>query len=325
MIIRAENLSKQYIVHKRKPGIRGIARSILKPEKTVVDAVKSIDFSINEGEVVGFIGPNGAGKSTTIKMITGILMPTGGTIATMSLEPVKKRNVLAKNIGVVMGQRTQLWWNLPVIESYELLKEIYKIPSPIYESNLKYLNDILEIRDLYRTPLRQLSLGQRMRIELAASLLHSPTLVLLDEPTIGLDVVVKDRLREMIKDMNCRNNTTFLLTTHDMMDVDKLCSRIICIDKGQIIYDGSMEALRREYSPLSTIIFKCDHNIEIDFHKSVFMEKDGSVYKLKINKKKVSQSEIVSRIFREYDDISDFRIIDPTIEEIFKSFYTKNK
>ena len=325
MIIKAENLSKQYIVHKRTAGISGLLKSIIKSERAVVNAVNNISFTVEKGEIIGFVGPNGAGKSTTIKMITGILLPTSGMIETMAMEPFKKRKTLVKKIGIVMGHRSQLWWNLPLMESFELIKAIYKIPNVIYQRNINLFVEIFELENLCKTPIRQMSLGQRVRAELAASLLHDPELVLLDEPTIGLDVVVKERLREIIKKINKEQGTTFLLTTHDMNDVEKLCQRVICIDKGKIIYNGDIDALKNEYNTHSTIVFRNGGSTNIDFGHNLLVEIKGDEYRIKVNKKEISQSEVAAMIFHKCENVMDFKIIEPTIEEIFKYFYNQQR
>lgn len=324
MIIEAEHLSKQYNVMKRAPGISGLIKSIVKSQHSIVNAVNDISFGVEQGEIIGFVGPNGAGKSTTIKMITGILSPSGGTLQTMSMDPFKKRKVLVKNIGIVMGHRTQLWWNLPLIESFELLKAIYRIPDEIYKKNLEAFIEIFRLGDLCHTPVRQMSLGQRVSSELAASMLHNPKLVLLDEPTLGLDVVVKERLRDIIKKMNQEQGTTFLLTTHDMNDVEKLCKRVICIDKGQIIYSGELDELKDQYKTNSTIVFRNGGFGNLDFG-NLPVERNGNEYRIRVNKNEISQSEVAALIFHQCDDVKDFRIIEPTIEEIFKNLYKQQK
>jgi ABC-2 type transport system ATP-binding protein len=322
-IINAINLSKQYFIQKRQKGIYGILKSVFHHEKEIINAVSQLNFSINKGEIIGFIGPNGAGKSTTIKMITGILTPTTGEIKTMNMIPKDKRKELVKNIGVVFGQRTQLWWNLPVLESYDLLKDIYKIPNEEYKKNLEYMDSLLDLNTYFQTPIRQLSLGQRMKVELAAALLHSPKLVLLDEPTIGLDVLVKDKLRQMILSINKEKSTTFIITTHDMLDIDKLCSRILCINKGEIIYDGSIEEIRRKYGMLSKIEFNCHEALELDVDTLKNVKVENGRYSLIIDRDKIPYHEIISNLFK-YNNLYNFQIIEPNIEEIFRMFYQDN-
>ena len=245
-IITAEHLVKEFKTNKKYPGLRGTVKSLFTNEKIIKRAVDDVSFSIQEGEIVGYIGSNGAGKSTTIKMLTGILVPTEGTCHVRGIEPYKNRMENAKNIGVVFGQRTQLWWDLPVIESFTVLKGIYQVSDHDYKQRMEFVNDILGIKDFENKTVRTLSLGQRMRADVASALIHNPKVLYLDEPTIGLDVVVKDKMREAIRELNRNFNTTIILTTHDMIDIEELCNHIIIIDDGKIIFDDMLQVLLKQ-------------------------------------------------------------------------------
>ena len=246
-MIEVKHISKDFVSQKKYPGFKGAIKGLFSAEKVVKKAVDDISFTIQDGEIVGYIGSNGAGKSTTIKMMTGILSPTRGECLINGVDPNKKRKANAQNIGVVFGQRTQLWWDLPLSESFTILKEIYNVSDQEYKERMEFLNRVLELQEFFDRPVRTLSLGQRMRADLGAALLHNPKVLYLDEPTIGLDLVVKDNIRSAIKEINEKFNTTVILTTHDIGDIEELCSRIIIIDDGKKIYDGSLEALKDTY------------------------------------------------------------------------------
>lgn len=247
-MIEVNGISKSFLVSKRPPGLAHAVKSLFRREYTVVEALQNISFTIGAGEIVGYIGPNGAGKSTTIKTMSGILVPDSGTCSIMGYTPWKDRVQYVKNIGVVFGQRSQLWWDVPVLDSFELLRDIYRIPPMEYRSTLALLVETLDLQALLHTPVRQLSLGQRMRCEIAASLLHSPSLLFLDEPTIGLDAVSKIAVRQFIKTINEEKGVTVILTTHDMNDIEALASRLLLIGKGKLLYDGTVQGLRSRYS-----------------------------------------------------------------------------
>ncbi len=243
-MITMEHVCKSYKIAKRNAGFGEACRALFHREYEVIHALNDVSFTINDGEMVGYIGPNGAGKSSTIKILSGILTPDSGTVLVDGRTPYKNRVEHVREIGVVFGQRSQLWWDVPVIDSFELLKDIYSISDSLYQNNLEELTELLNLKELLRSPARQLSLGQRMRCEIAASLLHSPRILFLDEPTIGLDAVSKLAVREFILKQNKTHGTTVILTTHDMQDIEALTNRIILIGKGQILIDGTLEDIK---------------------------------------------------------------------------------
>jgi ABC-2 type transport system ATP-binding protein len=246
-IIEVKDLEKVFKLQKRQEGFSGILKGLFNPQYEEKPAVNKVSFEIPRGEIVGYIGPNGAGKSTTIKMLVGILVPTSGEVLVNGIVPYKNRINNSKNIGVVFGQRTQLWWDIPVTDSLNIMKYLYKIPEDRFKQNLRFLIEILDMGSFINTPVRQLSLGQRMRADLCAALLHNPPILFLDEPTIGLDVVIKERIRKFINEINQQYKTTVILTTHDISDIEKLCSRVIVINKGKNVFDGKLEELRNSY------------------------------------------------------------------------------
>jgi ABC-2 type transport system ATP-binding protein len=252
--IRVENLNKTYFRRKREPGFWGGVRSYFSTDSEAVPAVQDISFAIGRGESVGLIGENGAGKSTTVKMLTGIVVPTRGQVETLGLNPWRSRRKLALHIGVVFGQRPQLLWDIPAGESFKLLKAMYRIPDEVYRFTYREAVERLELAELLKTPVRLLSLGQRMRCDLAASLLHAPAVAFLDEPTIGLDVLVKERVREYLVDMRARFGTTVLLTTHDLKDISATCDRLIVLDKGLVLYDGGLRGFEERFTEERTVI-----------------------------------------------------------------------
>lgn len=262
-MITMENVCKSYKVAKRNAGFKEACRSLFHKEYEYVQALDNVSFTIGDGEMVGYIGPNGAGKSSTIKILSGILTPDSGTCLVDGKIPWKDRINHVKEIGVVFGQRSQLWWDVPVIDSYELLKDIYQIPKPLYDSNLEELTELLNLKELLKTPTRQLSLGQRMRCEIAASLLHSPKVLFLDEPTIGLDAVSKLAVREFILRLNETHKTTVILTTHDMQDIEALTKRIIMIGKGKVLMDGSISDIKRQDTSIDEAIAELYRSYEV--------------------------------------------------------------
>lgn len=263
-MIEVSHLRKTFRVARRNAGFSQAVKALFHREYEEIHALDDVSFSIGEGEMVGYIGPNGAGKSSTIKILSGILTPDSGQCQVDGRVPWKNRREHVGQIGVVFGQRSQLWWDVPVIDSFELLKDIYAVPDPLYQKNLKELTELLSLSELLRTPTRQLSLGQRMRCEIAASLLHSPKILFLDEPTIGLDAVSKLAVREFIKELNREHKTTVILTTHDMQDIEALASRVILIGKGRILLDGTLDDIRRGGASIDEALAQMYHDLHIE-------------------------------------------------------------
>lgn len=270
-IIKINHITKEFKTLNRRVGLKGTFLDLFSRNYNVLKAVNDITMEINPGEIVGYLGPNGAGKSTTIKMMTGVLEPTDGEILVNGRVPYKNRAKNAENIGVVFGQRSQLWWALPAIESFRIIKEIYRIDDKTYKDNLEYFDDLVGASELYHKTVRQMSLGQRTLCDILASFLHNPSVVFLDEPTIGLDVSMKSKIRELIKALNQERGTTVILTTHDMGDVDALCNRIVIIDKGTMLYDNHIENLRKYFGAYRTLRLMFDKNTNIE-NESVEIE-----------------------------------------------------
>ena len=328
-MIVVEDLEKVFKKPIRKPGIIGMFKTLFSRKYETKVAVNKINFTINEGEIVGYIGSNGAGKSTTIKMMCGILNPTSGKVLINGIEPYKKRQTVAKQIGVVFGQKTQLWWDIPLIESFNVLKEIYLISDEEYKERFDFLQEVLDIKDFINQPVRTLSLGQRMRADLAASLLHNPKILFLDEPTIGLDVLVKEKIRNAILMMNKKYNTTVILTTHDMSDIEMLCNRIIMIEKGNIIYDGSLKDIKNKFGDLRTLNIQFDTtSINLDelktFNDQVNYEFENGTLIAKFDAAKVSLDKVINEILKKFT-IKDMKIKELTIEDIAKEMYRKDE
>ena len=326
-MIKVENLSKEFKISKKYPGFKGALRSFFSTEYTIKKAVDDISFEINDGEIVGYIGANGAGKSTTIKMMTGILTPSSGRIIVDGVIPYENREKNAKNIGVVFGQKTQLWWDLPVSETFPLLKDIHGVSDEDYEERMNYFKEILGLDEFFLSPVRTLSLGQRMRADLAAALIHNPKIIYLDEPTIGLDVVVKESVRKAIKDINEKYGTTIILTTHDLNDIEELCNRIIIIDSGKKIYDGELEGVKEQFGYLTTIEIqlKDKSNIEkINFAR--FKDDDfklnmqESKINITFNKNNISSADIIGEVMKK-SKVIDVNIKETSIEDIVKKMY----
>ena len=319
-IIETRALRKTFRSVRRGEGLAGAIGALFSRTYDERVAVDDVTMAIGEGELVGYIGPNGAGKSTTIKMLTGILVPTSGTIEVAGIVPHEQRRRNAKNIGVVFGQRTQLYWDLPLRESFELLRSIYGIPRDRFRRNLDHFTEILALDEFMGTPVRQLSLGERMRGDFAAALLHDPRIVYLDEPTIGLDVVAKEAIRTFIAEMN-RRGTTVILTTHDLADVERLCSRIVLIDNGTIIYDGSVERLRDEYGTHRTLIVHLTEP-QPDFAvEGVEAESDDPLtVRLRFDRRSLTAEALIRRVTERYA-ITDVAIVEPEIEDIVRRIY----
>lgn len=321
-LIMVNNLVKDYKINVRKKGILGAVQGLLMPEYKIKRAVDNISFEIEKGDMVGFIGPNGAGKSTTIKMLAGILSPSSGAISVGDLSPYKDRKKNASRIGAVFGQRTQLWWDLPIIDTFELLKYIYKIPEKRYKENMDMFNSMLGLNEFISQPVRQLSLGQRMRADIAASLIHDPEIVFFDEPTIGLDVVAKEKIREFIKCVNKEKNITMLFTTHDMLDIEKTCKRMIIIDMGVIIYDGTADQIKNQYGKYRTLVVEFNQlyrNIELPSDVQL-ADQQGNKKWFRFNKDEVQVSGLIAELTSKYG-ILDLTIEEPEIESIIREIY----
>jgi ABC-2 type transport system ATP-binding protein len=292
---------------------------------TTVDAVRGISLTIGEGSAVGYLGPNGAGKSTTIKMLTGILVPSAGTVRVVGLDPVRRRVELAKRIGVMFGQRVQLWWDLPLRDSFELLRHVYSVPAAEHRARLASFCELLDLDEFLATPVRQLSLGQRVRGELAASLLHDPQVVFLDEPTIGLDVVAKARVRDFLAAQNRERGTTVLLTTHDLGDIERLCPRIVIIDHGQVIYDGGPEELRNRYGGERTLVVDLEEPVPpLDVPGARVERVDGRRQWLRFARDDATAAGLAAAVASQAP-IVDFALEEPDIEEVVRRIYTEER
>ncbi|HAM63433.1 MAG: sugar ABC transporter ATP-binding protein [Firmicutes bacterium GWF2_51_9] len=333
-MIEVRNLTKEFVKYEKEKGLKGLVKGFFNAKKVVKKAVDNISFTINEGEMVGYIGANGAGKSTTIKMLTGILTPTSGEVRIDGIIPYQNRVENAKKIGVVFGQRTQLWWDLPLSESFLILKEIYEMPDAFYEEQMSFFNRILNLDEFIKSPVRTLSLGQRMRADIAASLLHNPKVLYLDEPTIGLDVNAKQRMRDAIKMMNQKYNTTVILTTHDLDDIAELCNRILIIDNGKVIYDGSLHEIKEKYGTTKRIEFEVrdELNDESLNLASVFnvhpdeleITREDKKLSIVFPKLKISVAQMTEEILRRFD-VQDISIFDADIERIVARIYDEGK
>ena len=322
MLIRVERLEKTFRVAEHRPGLFGAATSLVVRQYRQVHAVRDVSFSIDRGEMVGCLGPNGAGKSTTIKMLTGILVPSGGHVEVLGMVPYRRRKQLAQRVGVVFGQRTQLWWDLPLIDSLELLRYVYRVPAERYARNLRRLRELLDLDAFLRTPVRQLSLGQRMRGDLAAALLHDPEVIYLDEPTIGLDVVAKHRVRDFLREINRSDGVTVLLTTHDMTDVEQLCSRLLIIDHGTLLYDGTLEGIRDRLGTERTLVVDLDEDVAGPLLVPLAREvrADGPRRWLQFNRLETTAAELIAEVAARYR-LHDLTIEEPDIESIIRRIY----
>jgi ABC-2 type transport system ATP-binding protein len=320
-IIQTKNLRKSFRSVKRQQGVAGALRTLFSREFVERVAVDDVSMSLEAGELVGYIGPNGAGKSTTIKMLTGILVPSSGEIEVAGLVPYRERKKNARNIGVVFGQRSQLYWDLPLIESFELLRAIYSVPRERYAQNLKEFTDLLEMDEFMRTPVRQLSLGQRMRGDFAAAMMHDPKIVYLDEPTIGLDVLAKEAIRTFIARVNAQRGTTVILTTHDLADVERLCRRIVLIDDGKVVYDGPIDRIKERYGTHRTLIVEfSEHYPTVAIEGAEFEERTGDLVRLRFDRKTISADQLIRRVTERYN-ISDVSIEEPDLESIIRRIY----
>lgn len=327
-MIVVEHLDKTFKKTVKQPGLKAGFKSLFKPQIETFEAVKDLNFEIPKGEIFGFIGANGAGKSTTIKMLTGILTPTSGTCLINGKNPQKNRTAYVKDIGVVFGQRTQLWWDLALQETYSVLKEIYDISDSEFHKRMAFLNEVLDLNAFIKDPVRTLSLGQRMRADIAASLLHNPKVLFLDEPTIGLDVAVKDNIRKAIKQINQEEQTTILLTTHDLNDIELLCDRIFMIDRGQEIFDGSVSQLKQRFGKMHEVRFEMTQQLEVerlDYHQhfsDLEVIKDGLQVTIQFDATKVAIPNLV-KFTLSRANVKDIAVKDADIEEIIRRFFRK--
>ena len=327
-MIEVQNLTKIFRKPIRGKGLLGMIATLFSRKYTETRAVDCVSFTIPKGEIVGYIGSNGAGKSTTIKMMCGILTPTSGKVLIDGKEPYAKRRVVAKEIGVVFGQKTQLWWDIPLVESFKVLKEIYQVSDEDYASRMEFLASVLGIDEFLNQPVRTLSLGQRMRADLAASMLHNPKILFLDEPTIGMDVLVKEKIRLAIHALNQKYHTTVVLTTHDMADIEDLCSRIIMLEKGKIIYDGALGDIKRRFGNIKTLTLTVPPTVnpkEIDplsQDVEVIVEEDKVV--LRFDPEHVKLEDVVQHAFSKYRAI-DMKIADISIEDIVKQILAQQE
>lgn len=323
-MIQLHGISKSFKVAKRQTGFRQAAKSLFYREHTNVEALKDISFSIDQGEIVGYIGPNGAGKSTTIKVMSGILVPDTGDCTIMGFNPWKDRVQYVQNIGVVFGQRSQLWWDVPVIDSFELLKDIYKVEHKEYKTMIDLLIETLELQDFVHSPVRQLSLGQRMRCEIAASLLHNPKILFLDEPTIGLDAASKIAVRQFIKTINREKGVTVILTTHDMNDIEALADRVILIGKGNLLYDGKLEELRKQFGSQKTIRADFRKNTNpIEITGATVLSRSSERVVLCIDTEQVNTSAVITQLTNSFEliDVSiESQPIEETILQLYKEY-----
>ncbi|WP_027415592.1 ABC transporter ATP-binding protein [Aneurinibacillus terranovensis] len=325
--IEAKGLTKEFKTHRSRTGLSGAFRDLFNREYKTMRAVDHIDLKVREGEMVGYIGENGAGKSTTIKMLTGILMPTSGYLRVNGMDPHREREKFVKTIGVVFGQRSQLWWDIAVQESFTLLKKVYRLSDEQYNKHMNHVIDVLDIGDLLTRPVRKLSLGQRMRCELAAALIHNPPLLFLDEPTIGLDVLVKLKIRDFLKEINQEYGTTILLTTHDLSDIEALCSRVVMLDEGKIIYDGGLTNLRTTWGNQKTVYVEFGSTVYLEDLQAatadlslVWHKENDLRYRAVFAEEALSVSDLLSRIIARYE-VKDVSIEAISTEEIVRKIY----
>lgn len=319
-MIELNGINKTFRVAKRNAGFKEAVKTFFKRDYTEIRALNNVSFTIGDGEIVGYIGPNGAGKSSTVKVMSGILTPDSGTCVIDGLTPWKSRKEHVKNIGVVFGQRSQLWWDVPVIDSFELIRDIYGVRENVYKRNLEELTNLLSIEEILKTPARQLSLGQRMRCEIAASLIHEPKVLFLDEPTIGLDAASKLAVRSFIRKLNSEKGTTVILTTHDTQDIEALANRILLIGKGQILLDDTLDGLKERYSKVKTLT--------VQYGEGDIQEKDGMAFKEKkeglavidVNTDLISVSQAIESI-SQTADIRDLSVTQTSADEIVLSLY----
>jgi ABC-2 type transport system ATP-binding protein len=324
--ITVENLVKEFRSFERREGLWGALANLFVREYKTVRAVDRISFEIKPGEMVGYIGPNGAGKSTTIKMLTGILVPSGGTVRANGFVPLTERARYARTIGAVFGQRTQLWWDIAVVESFRLLKKIYGVSDSDYAARMKQFDEVLEIGRYLHTPVRKLSLGERMRCDMAAALLHNPPLLFLDEPTIGLDIVAKESIRSFLKHINRDFGTTVLLTTHDLSDIEELCPRLMIIDHGRLLFDGGLAGLKRRFWHDATVKFDVKDREQAERFERIEIpgvrrEKIGGMsYRLSFERAEHVTADVIRQVLNAAE-VVDIAIEEQSIEEVVRTIY----
>jgi len=323
-IIQVRNLGKDFKIFKHHRGAWGALRNLFSREYSIIHAVKDITFEIHVGEMVGYLGPNGAGKSTTIKMLSGLLVPSGGELLVAGRVPWKQRQEHVARIGTVFGQRTTLWWDLPVIESFHLLKHIYKVPDQQFQDNLADFRRILDLDPFLDMPVRSLSLGQRMRADLCAALLHEPPVVFLDEPTIGLDVVAKESIRAFIQHINAERSTTILLTTHDISDIARLCKRVIIIDRGHLIYDGLLESLQERFGDHRQLVVDFAEDVDKPtLERTQLIHRDGRRVTYQFQRDEITASQLINLLASRYR-IRDLSVQEPEIENTIRRIYEED-
>lgn len=320
-IVKVSHLKRYYQIHKKEPGLKGSIKSLFNRQYETVKAVDDISFSINEGELIGFIGPNGAGKTTTLKCLSGLLYPTSGKVEVLGFDPWQRKYDFLKQISLVMGQKNQLWWDLPPIETFILNKEIYEIPEIQFKKVLNDLVKLLEVKDILKVQVRKLSLGQRMKCELIAALLHSPRILFLDEPTIGLDVVMQKKMRDFIKTYNQKYQATIILTSHYMGDVKELCQRIIIINQGKIVFDGKLKEIVDKYADhkLLKVVFNKEVNKKDLLRFGKIKNFDFPSATLQV-KRKIS-NKVAAKLLEDFP-IADLNIEEPSIEDIIREIFT---
>ncbi len=323
--ITVKNLKKVYRTHKRDKGIFNAFVSLFNRKYENKSALKGVSFEVKEGEVLGLIGPNGAGKSTTIKALSGILYPTSGEVNVIGYVPWKQRVKYVKHLGVVLGQKEQLWWDLPAVDTFYLNQEVYGIPKHKFKKRLNYMVNLLNVNDVINTPVRDLSLGERMKCKLIAALLHSPKVVFLDEPTIGLDIIARDRLRDFVKEVNKKEKTTFIITTHDMQDIEKLCERVIIINHGIIVYDGALEKLKNTVMNNKVVDVKFEDKVKgFRLKGCKILEKGDYHLVIEADTKTTKIKKVIDYLLLNFN-VLDINITDPPIEEIIQKIYKEKK
>lgn len=326
-MIHVSHVQKNFKKIIKEPGLLGAMKSLVKPEYQTFEAVKDLSFDVPKGQIMGFIGANGAGKSTTIKMLTGILTPSSGFCQINGKIPQENRQDYVKDIGVVFGQRTQLWWDLALQETYTVLKEIYQVPEKEFRKRMDFLNETLELNEFIKDPVRTLSLGQRMRADIAASLLHQPKVLFLDEPTIGLDVAVKDNIRKAISQINKEEETTIILTTHDLSDIENLCDRIFMIDKGQEIFDGTVDQLKTTFGKMHTLEFdlapgQAQKKLSYEGLTDIVVKQDSNHLTVQYDATRYQTADLIQKTMAQLY-IRDVAIKEADMEDIIRRFYRK--